>query len=156
MPRTRAPNRIPAEADSPALRLRKIINPGRPAKRQRVPGSGRRKGGQNIISRSTRQCILEGLTIAGNTMGDQGVVSYVTQAALADFRHGIALLGMITPRQADVTITRAPAPVTLAELDAELARMNLPPMREVFAVDFRGSPNPDDEAEILNPRSSKR
>ena len=56
---------------------------------------------------------------------------------------------MITPRQADVTITRAPAPVTLAELDAELARMNLPPMREVFAVDFRGSPNPDDEAETL-------
>jgi len=38
---------------------------------------------------------------------------------------------------------------TIAELEAELQKAGLPPMRQVFAVDIRGSPNPDDEAEVL-------
>jgi len=39
---------------------------------------------------------------------------------------------------------------TIAELDAELQKAGLPPMRQVFSLDYKGSPNPDDEA-IIEP-----
>ena len=83
-------------------------------------------------------------------MGPRGIVSYVTQAALADFKNGIQLLSMITPRSADLHVTHAAAPVTIEELDEQLAQLNLPPMRELYAVDYRGSdPVEDTTAEIL-------
>jgi hypothetical protein len=80
------------------------------------------------LPRTTREAIREGLEAAGATMGPRGIVSYVTQAALADFKNGIQLLSMITPRSADLHVTHASAPVTLEQLDEQLAQLNLPPM----------------------------
>jgi hypothetical protein len=111
---------------------------------------GRERGQPNHISRSTREAILLGLEIAGNTMGRQGIVSYVVAAARKDFKHGIALLSMVTPRSADLHVTHAPAPVTLEELDEQLRKLNLPPMRELYSPDFHGDSVEDaTEAEVV-------
>jgi len=115
---------------------------------------GRECGVPNVITRSTREAILEGLTIAGNSMGRQGIVSYVVAAAKADFRHGIALLSMVTPRHlnADVTIRNEPVITTVEQLDAELSKAGLPPSGEIFKIDFQGNPTPSDanEAELID------
>jgi hypothetical protein len=114
---------------------------------------GRARGVPNVVTRSTREAILEGLTIAGNSMGREGIVSYVVAAAKADFRHGIALLSMVTPRHlnADVTIRNEPVITTIEQLDAELAKAGLPPSREIFAISYKESPAPSDadEAEFV-------
>ena len=67
-------------------------------------------------------------------------------------RHGIALLSMVTPRHlnADVTIRNEPVITTIEQLDAELAKAGLPPSREIFKIDYKGTPAPEaDEAEVV-------
>ena len=62
------------------------------------------------------------------------------------------MLSMVTPRSADLRVTHAPAPITIEELNAELARQGLPPMGEIFRLDYQGSATPDDdvtEAELV-------
>jgi hypothetical protein len=150
MPRLRPSVRAPSEEENlpvhrPAVRDTK---PG-----EKFPGSGRQKGRANYVTRSTREAILEGLTTAGNSMGREGIVSYVVAAAKADFRHGIALLSMVTPRHlnADVTIRNEPVITTIEQLDAELAKAGLPPSRDIFKIDYKGTPAPSDadEAEVV-------
>jgi hypothetical protein len=154
MPKLRSAS-LPSEPESPPPNRRAV----RDIKRgERWPGSGRKKGRANYVTRSTREAILEGLTIAGNSMGRQGIVSYVVAAAKADFRHGIALLSMVTPRHlnADVTIRNEPVITTIAQLNAELAKAGLPPSGEIFKIDFKGSPAPSDvdEAEVVEAETS--
>ena len=150
MPRLRPSVRAPSEHENPLVPRPRVqdTKPG-----ERFPGSGRQKGRANYVTRSTREAILEGLTIAGNSMGREGIVSYVVAAAKADFRHGIALLSMVTPRHfnADVTIHNEPVITTIEQLDAELAKEGLPPSGEIFKVDYKGSPTPSDfdEAEVV-------
>jgi hypothetical protein len=124
----------------------------------RLENAGRARGTPNIIPRSTREAIFQGLAIAGNTMGKEGIVSYVVEAALADFKYGIALLSMVTPRHlnADVTIRNEPVITTIGQLDAELAKAGLPPSGEIFKIDFKGSPAPSDvdEAEVVEAETS--
>ena len=150
MPRLRPSVRAPSVQENPLVSRPRVqdTKPG-----ERFPGSGRQKGRTNYITRSTREAILEGLTIAGNSMGRQGIVSYVVEAAKADFRHGIALLSMVTPRHlnADVTIRNDPIITTVAQLDAELAKAGLPPSGEIFKIEYRGQPAPSDadEAEVV-------
>ncbi len=90
-------------------------------------------------------------------MGPRGIVSYVTKAALADFRNGIQLLNMITPRSADLHVTHAAAPVTIEELDAELERQGLPRTAEIFPLSFRSEDDSDvTEAEIVAEEAAKK
>jgi hypothetical protein len=67
-----------------------------------------------------------------------------------DTGYGIKLLIALAPRTADVTVRNAPSVTTIQELDEQLARMNLPPMRELYAPDWRGDPIEADEA-IIEP-----
>ena len=152
MPRTRAPNRLPSETDSPALRLRKVINPGPPAKRQRVPGSGRRPGTSNQIPRHTQGLILEALhTYGEDGSGRGGVIGLLHGAFRQDIKHAVNLLIAVTPKLLEQNITRTDITYkTLAELDADLASHGLPTSQEVFKLSFKSSdPTEADEAELL-------
>jgi hypothetical protein len=147
MPRLR--QRIPSETDSPASRLRKVINPGPSAKRQRVPGSGRRPGTSNQIPRHTQALILEALhTYGEDGSGRGGVIGLLHGAFRQDIKHAINLLVAITPKILEQNITRTDVIYkTIAELDEDLAKHGLPTSHEVFRLDF--STGPIEEAEIL-------
>ena len=68
-----------------------------------------------------------------------------------NIENGLTLLQLITPRQLHAEVMRTNVEIkTIAELDAELQKAGLPPMRQVFSLDYKGSPNPDDEA-IIEP-----
>jgi hypothetical protein len=109
--------------------------------------AGRARGQPNRVSTSTREAILLGLEIAGNRMGTQGVVSYVVQAALADFRNGIQLLSLVTPKPLDVVVRHEEQVLlTVEDLDRSLVEAGLPPTKEIFALDYRDTAEIPDEA----------
>ena len=111
---------------------------------------GRLKGQQNHVSRSTREAILQGLEIAGNTMGRQGLISYIVAAARADFKYGVAMLGMVTPRTAHIDVTSCEQNfVSIADLDASLVAAGLPATREVFQLDYRSTAPEAEETEVV-------
>jgi hypothetical protein len=54
------------------------------------------------------------------------------------------------PRQADIQVTRtAPEIRTIEALDEELRKLNLPCTRELYGIDYKGSPIEADEAEVV-------
>jgi hypothetical protein len=150
MPKLRSlPERAPTSVPVATELVEQPKNDGKFEKGHKRIG-GREKGQQNILPRTTREAIREGLEAAGNTMGPSGIVTYVTQAALADFKFGCALLNMITPKTAHLDITRHDHTfVSISDLDAELHRQGLPASSEIFKLDYAGTPVEDDTAEVV-------
>jgi hypothetical protein len=108
---------------------------------------GRERGTKNAVTREVREAILLGLEIAGNRLGRFGMVSYIVEAALHDYKNGIAMLSLVTPRQIAATIntkTEISYP-TLAELNEDLRKRGLKPPPELFVADWLG----DDEVEVV-------
>jgi hypothetical protein len=140
MPRLR---RIPSELAHPDDRRRHLINPTG-GKRKKL--GGRAKGTANLISRSVRESIIEGLARAGGG-GPEGVVRYVTAAAKADYKYGIALMSLVCPKAIEANIRHEQATlVTIEDLDIELQKAGLPPSSEIFKVDYKGSQTPEEPA----------
>src|SRR6476469_4357289 len=66
---------------------------------KRIAGSGREKGTPNVVTRSIRQGIIDGLNAAG---GPEGVAAYVCRTALADPKLGVQMMSLVVPRQANI------------------------------------------------------
>ena len=117
---------------------------------------GRAKGVPNVVTRSVRASIIEGLAQAGGG-GPEGVVNYVRKVATENSSLGVALLSLVCPRQAHVEVTRnEQVLLTIEDLDNSLRRAGLPVTAEAFRLDFRGDPAEDaTEAEILEPAPEK-
>jgi hypothetical protein len=93
-----------------------------------------------------KESIRLGLEAAGNELGNAGVVSLVRVMALQDYRLAAALIGMITPRAVEASITTTEFRFqAVAELDADLQKAGLPPSRELFLPDWRGTTAPEDD-----------
>jgi hypothetical protein len=113
--------------------------------RQRL--GGRPKGIPNKINLGTREAIIEALTQLGNEIDQgngQGVISFIKAACRENLSNGIKLLTAITPKMLDVDIQKTTTIKyrTIEELDQDWARRGLPPPREIFRVDFKGTPVP--------------
>jgi hypothetical protein len=152
MPRLRRPQLVPSEDESADSRVRRAV---RATKRgERYPGSGRKKGQANTLTRFSRDAIIEGLSRYGSDgKGKDGLVGFVLAAVRKDLRNGVTMLGMVTPKQVDAVITRGEVTyTTIAELDADLAKHGLPVSSEIFKIDYRGTSVPEaEEAEIVTP-----
>jgi hypothetical protein len=156
MPRLRRPLLIPSENENADSRVRRAV---RATKRgERYPGSGRKKGQANTLTRFSRDAIIEGLSRYGSDgKGKDGLVGFVLAAVRKDIRNGVTMLGTITPKQLEATVNKTEIKYqSIAEVDADLARHGLPPTREIFQIDFVGTPAPDEaagepEPEILPP-----
>jgi len=144
MPRLR--ERIPVSTE--------LVTP-KPEPHRFKPGhkriAGREKGTPNVVTRTIREGIIEGLNRAG---GPGGVADYVCRVALEDPKLGVQMMSLVVPRQAHVEVTRnEQALLTVEQLDASLIASGLPPTKEIFALDFaRG---PIEEAEVLEPAPEK-
>jgi hypothetical protein len=124
----------------------------------RAKTGGRKKGTVNLTTKISREAIIEGLAAIGEDgHGLNGLTGFVIRAARADVRYGVQMLGFVTPKQVDAVISHQTVKYdTVEEIEAELARLGLPPMKEIFHVDFVGTPVPDEavevpESEILPP-----
>ena len=124
----------------------------------RAKTGGRKKGTVNITTKTSRDAIIEGLAAIGEDgHGLNGLTGFVIRAARADVRYGVQMLGFVTPKQVDAVISHQTIKYeTVEEIEAELARLGLPPMKDIFQVDFVGTPVPDEavggsEPEILPP-----
>jgi hypothetical protein len=142
-----SPPSVPTEVVHPDAQRRQLINPTG-GKRQKH--GGRTKGRANLITRSVRESIIEGLSRAGGG-GPEGVVNYVRRVALEDSRLGVAMLSLVAPRQAHVEVVRNEQMlVTIEDLNASLIKAGLPTSREIFALDFCGDAVADvAEAEVV-------
>jgi hypothetical protein len=105
---------------------------------------GREKGTPNVITRSVREAIIAGLNAAG---GPEGMIAYVTRVALEDYRLGVAMMALVCPRQADVTFRSEPVLMSVEDLDRSLIEAGLPPTKQIYGLDFKGTAGPIEEAE---------
>jgi hypothetical protein len=81
------------------------------------------------------------------------LVGFIEAAVREDRGYGIRLLCALAPKTADVTLRSAPSITTLEELDEQLAKLNLPPMRQLYPPDYRGDPAETiTEAELVEPK----
>ena len=129
---------------------------GRPFQKGHQKMGGRKKGTPNYTTKFAREAIIEGLAAIGEDgNGLNGLTGFVVRAARADIKYGVQMLGMITPKQVDAVINHDPIEYkTVEDIERDLAARGLPPMREIFQIDFIGSPVEDverPEAEILPP-----
>src|SRR6516164_8106868 len=121
---------------------------GRPFQIGHQKMGGRKKGTPNYTTKFAREAIIEGLAAIGEDgHGLNGLTGFVIRAARADIRYGVQMLGFVTPKQVDAVISHQPVRYqTVEEIDAELARVGLPPMKDIFQVDFVGTSVPDEVA----------
>lgn len=159
MPRLREPNGSTSKVERAiAKRLGGVTptqarGPGRRFKRGFKTG-GRKAGTRNALTTEVKTAIVTGLSRLGDRLGSEGggLVSYVEWLG-EDRIVGTALLRAVLPLEANVRTTVEQV-LTVEQLDEHLSKSGLPRSAELFAkpafaVDFRGSPNPDDEAETL-------
>jgi hypothetical protein len=134
----------------PDAQRRQLVNPtgGKRPKR----GGGRAKGQQNIISRSVRQSILEGINRAGGG-GPEGVVRYVHAAAKESYRYGIAMLALVTPKAVEAVVRHEEVLLSIEDLDRSLVEAGLPPTREIFHLGYYSDSNAD--ASEVAPEAAK-
>jgi hypothetical protein len=139
---------LPQPNTSPVTNVARSRSPNLFQKGHKRVG-GRERGTVNVVTREAREAILLGLEIAGNRMGRFGIVSYVVQAALSDYKNGIALLSLITPRQiaASITKTETIRYESVADIAADLEKMGIR-VPELFAADWVGDPV---DAEVVEP-----
>jgi hypothetical protein len=62
------------------------------------------------------------------------------------------MLSLVCPKAIEANITKTEVNfTTIAELDADLQKAGLPPTREIFQLDYRGTAVPDaEEAEVVD------
>jgi hypothetical protein len=113
-------------------------------KKGRSKTGGRARGEPNVVTRTIREGIIAGLNAAG---GVEGVAAYVTRVALEDYRLGVAMMALVTPRQADVTIRNEPL-VTIEDLDRSLIAKGLPPTAEAFRLEYTTIDADEDVTEV--------
>jgi hypothetical protein len=109
---------------------------------------GRGKGVLNRTTLDTRKAILQALDQLGDELAvaskskKQGIVSYLKAACREDLGRGIKLITAITPRIIDTHIETNTTIryKSVAEIDEELARRGAPPLREIYKIDYQGSP----------------
>jgi hypothetical protein len=154
MPRIRTPptnSERPAPSDPAYIR-----HVGQQTQRKR---GGRKKGTPNRHTLVSREAIIIGLNEAG---GREGMIGIVKQLIEKNIENAIPLFQLITPRQVDATINQE-ATVryqTVAEIDAELAKRGLRPVREIFQIDYKSTPAtlpgsaPVTEPEIIPPNQT--
>jgi hypothetical protein len=128
---------------------------GRPFQIGHQKMGGRKKGTPNYTTKFAREAIIEGLSAIGEDgQGLNGLTGFVIRAARADIKYGVQMLGMVTPKQIDAVINHDPVEYkTIEDIERDLAARGLPPMREIFQIDW-GSPVEEAErprAEILPP-----
>jgi hypothetical protein len=123
--------------------------PGR-FEKGRAKSGGRAKGVGNFFSLNIRESILTALSNCG---GERGLVGFIEQAVQEDTSYGIRLLVALAPRMADINISRAAPEIrTVEELDEQLRKLNLPPMKTIYNLDFKGSiESIEDDAVEANP-----
>ncbi len=131
----------PTQARGPGRRFKKGFKSG-----------GRKAGTRNHLTTHVKTAIVTGLSRLGDRLGGNGLTSYVEWLG-EDRVVGTALLRAVLPFEANVRTTVEQV-LTYEQLDERLSKNGLPPSAELFAkpafqIDFRGSPNPDDEAETL-------
>jgi hypothetical protein len=102
------------------------------------------------LGRSVRENIIEGLMIAGQKYGDQGVISYVAAAAAEDFKNGLALLALVCPKAVEARINSQVEMIQKYESAADVARdlQRLGVQMPDLLPDFVGDPIVD-EAELV-------
>jgi len=117
--------------------------------RQRT--GGREKGVPNVVTRDSREAIVQALNAYGRDgKGKDGMVGFCLRLLDENVENGLTLLQLITPRQLHAEVTRHSDVVyrTIGELDCELQKRGLPSSAEIFRLDFKGS-EPAEEAEIV-------
>jgi hypothetical protein len=101
---------------------------------------GRARGEPNVVTRTIRESVVEGINRAGGG-GPEGVVQYAEQAARKDYRYGIAMLQLVVPKAIEATVRHEEQVLlTVEDLDESLRQAGLPPTKEIFALDYRGDP----------------
>jgi hypothetical protein len=107
----------------------------------RAKSGGRAPGEPNRISKYSQTVILEALeTFGRDGKGKDGVIGFLHRAFHEDVKHGVNLLIAITPKLLEANIIKAELHFqTIAELDQDLAKAGLPPSKEIFALDFKGT-----------------
>jgi hypothetical protein len=118
---------------------------------------GRQRGTANMVTRQSREAIIEALNRYGSDgEGTDGMVGFCLRLLREDIQNGMTMLQMITPRAVDAVITHEPVKYqTVADIDADLAQAGLPPMRDIFRIDY-GREEPIQEAEVVTPGSEPR
>ena len=97
---------------------------------------------------NTREAIVIALNNLGGG-GQDGLINWIEDAVREDTGFGIKLLTAIVPRQSDIHVTRTTPEIrTIEALDEELRKLNLPCTRELYGIDYKGSPIDADEAEV--------
>jgi hypothetical protein len=126
-------------------------------KRRRLDSEHLQRSSDWQMHCSTRW-MISSFSDAGSLMFGRkdGLVGFVLAAVRKDIRNGVTMLGMITPKQLEATVNKTEVKYqTIAEVDADLARLGLPPTREIFQIDFVGTPVAEEavgeaEPEILS------
>ena len=113
---------------------------------------GRVSGQPNVVTRSVRESIIAGLNAAG---GPQGMAAYVTRVALEDPKLGVAMMALVCPKAIEATVRHEDQVLlSVEQLDESLRQAGLPPSKEIFALDFKGTSVPEpEEAEVVDERS---
>lgn len=78
-----------------------------------TPGPGRPKGSQNRTTALLKDAILQAAEAAGNKVGSEGMVSYLTEQAEENPKAFLTLLGKVLPMQ---VIGDANSPVAVAHI----------------------------------------
>jgi hypothetical protein len=130
--------------------------------RGRGKTGGRKRGVANKISFDTRKAIIEALTQLGNEIDQgnrQGVISFIKAACRENLSNGIKLLTAITPKMLDLDVQKTTTVKyrTIEEIEADLEKRGIPKMKEIFAIDYRGTdPVIEPEPEIIPPQASAK
>ncbi len=110
-------------------------------KKGHAKAGGRRKGVQNAVTRELKEAVLNAAAKHGfDGKGKDGLEGYMTMLAYEDKRIFSTFLRVLLPMQMNVTteVERVPYK-TVEEIDRELAACGLPPMRDLFVPDYRGT-----------------
>jgi hypothetical protein len=105
------------------------------------------RGQRNIVTRSIREGIIDGLNAAG---GREGVAAYVTKIALEDPKLAVQMMALVVPRAIDATVRHEEPFMTIEQLDESLRQRGLPVSREIFQLNYdRGVDEDPAELEVV-------
>ena len=120
--------------------------------RQRL--GGRPKGKANYLNQDTHRAILDALAKVGHDIGNpeirDGLIAFIYAAVKEDYSRGIKLITAITPRMLDIKVEKNTTVQykTVEEIQEDLEKRGIKPLREIFRVDYVGDKEPV-EAEII-------
>jgi hypothetical protein len=101
----------------------------------------------------SREAILQALSESG---GREGMVGTIKKLIRTNINNVVPLLQLVTPKMVEAAIDHQIRHqyASLEEVDADLKAAGLPPMREIFQIDYRGdSEEPAAAVEVLPPKA---